>query len=189
VREGPAGAGTPLQGLTADETAFFKDGLTRFEGCAYCHTPSLTTGKAPAAPRHYPVSRCPTKRCTCFPTFSSITWARTLQTASRKVVQVQMSFAPRRSGTLGNASSSYTTGEQPTSSRQSRTTGALERGKPDHRDLQSVERGTTARHPQLPARALAGAGVCRHQATRSKSMVQLSQSVHGDLVEANTRPQ
>ncbi len=30
VRGGPAGAGTPLKGLTADETAFFEDGLARF---------------------------------------------------------------------------------------------------------------------------------------------------------------
>src|ERR1700720_1925663 len=30
VRGGSAGAGTPLKGLTADETAFFTDGLTRF---------------------------------------------------------------------------------------------------------------------------------------------------------------
>jgi len=30
VRAGPAGAGTPLKGLTADETAFFKDGQARF---------------------------------------------------------------------------------------------------------------------------------------------------------------
>ena len=30
VRSGAAGAGGPLRGLTADETAFFKDGLTRF---------------------------------------------------------------------------------------------------------------------------------------------------------------
>ncbi|MGO9650512.1 MAG: di-heme oxidoredictase family protein [Terriglobales bacterium] len=30
VRGGPAGAGTPLQGLTADETAFFLDGQARF---------------------------------------------------------------------------------------------------------------------------------------------------------------
>jgi CxxC motif-containing protein (DUF1111 family) len=30
VRGGPAGAGTPLQGLTADETAFFQDGQARF---------------------------------------------------------------------------------------------------------------------------------------------------------------
>jgi len=30
VRAGAAGAGTPLQGLTADETAFSRDGLTRF---------------------------------------------------------------------------------------------------------------------------------------------------------------
>jgi CxxC motif-containing protein (DUF1111 family) len=30
VRAGAAGAGTPLQGLTADETAFFRDGLARF---------------------------------------------------------------------------------------------------------------------------------------------------------------
>ena len=30
VRGGPAGAGAPLKGLTADETAFFQDGLVRF---------------------------------------------------------------------------------------------------------------------------------------------------------------
>ena len=30
VRGGPAGGGTPLKGLTADETAFFQDGLARF---------------------------------------------------------------------------------------------------------------------------------------------------------------
>jgi len=30
VRGGPAGAGAPLQGLTADETAFFQDGQARF---------------------------------------------------------------------------------------------------------------------------------------------------------------
>ena len=30
VRGGPAGAGGPLNGLTADETAFFQDGQTRF---------------------------------------------------------------------------------------------------------------------------------------------------------------
>jgi CxxC motif-containing protein (DUF1111 family) len=30
VRGGPAGAGAPLKGLTADETAFFQDGLARF---------------------------------------------------------------------------------------------------------------------------------------------------------------
>ncbi len=30
VRGGPAGAGAPLTGLTADETTFFKDGLARF---------------------------------------------------------------------------------------------------------------------------------------------------------------
>lgn len=30
VRGGPAGAGTPLKGLTADETAFSQDGLARF---------------------------------------------------------------------------------------------------------------------------------------------------------------
>ncbi len=30
VRGGPAGAGAPLNGLTADEAAFFQDGLTRF---------------------------------------------------------------------------------------------------------------------------------------------------------------
>ncbi len=30
VRGGPAGGGAPLKGLTADETAFFKDGLARF---------------------------------------------------------------------------------------------------------------------------------------------------------------
>ena len=30
VRSGPAGAGTALKGLTADESAFFQDGLARF---------------------------------------------------------------------------------------------------------------------------------------------------------------
>ena len=30
VRGGPPGAGSPLPGLTADESAFFKDGLARF---------------------------------------------------------------------------------------------------------------------------------------------------------------
>src|SRR6202167_924121 len=30
VRGGPAGAGAPLNGLTADETAFFQDGQARF---------------------------------------------------------------------------------------------------------------------------------------------------------------
>ena len=30
VRGGPAGGGTPLKGLTADETAFFQDGQARF---------------------------------------------------------------------------------------------------------------------------------------------------------------
>src|SRR5450631_3147746 len=30
VRGGGAGAGTPLPGLTADESAFFRDGLARF---------------------------------------------------------------------------------------------------------------------------------------------------------------
>jgi hypothetical protein len=30
LRGGPAGAGTPLKGLTADETAFFQDGQARF---------------------------------------------------------------------------------------------------------------------------------------------------------------
>jgi hypothetical protein len=30
VRGGPAGAGSPLPGLTADENAFFRDGLARF---------------------------------------------------------------------------------------------------------------------------------------------------------------
>ena len=30
VRGRPAGAGTPLKGLTADETAFFQDGQARF---------------------------------------------------------------------------------------------------------------------------------------------------------------
>ncbi|MGB7281529.1 MAG: di-heme oxidoredictase family protein [Candidatus Acidiferrum sp.] len=31
VRGGPAGGGTPLKGLTADETAFFQDGMARFQ--------------------------------------------------------------------------------------------------------------------------------------------------------------
>jgi hypothetical protein len=30
VRGGPVGAGAPLNGLTADEAAFFQDGLARF---------------------------------------------------------------------------------------------------------------------------------------------------------------
>src|SRR5260370_29341269 len=33
VRGGPAGAGTPLKGLTADETPFFQDGLARVAEC------------------------------------------------------------------------------------------------------------------------------------------------------------
>src|SRR5208337_3461463 len=39
VRGGPAGAGGPLKGLTADETAFFQDGLARF-----AETEAVTNG-------------------------------------------------------------------------------------------------------------------------------------------------
>ena len=64
VRPGPAGAGGPLPGLTADETAFFQDGLTRFlevdgvkEGlgprfnsnsCFSCHAQPQPGGSSPA---------------------------------------------------------------------------------------------------------------------------------------------
>jgi CxxC motif-containing protein (DUF1111 family) len=69
VRGGAAGAGTPLKGLTADETAFFQDGLTRFaviesvsggqnnglgprfnsNSCLSCHTQPNVGGSSPAA--------------------------------------------------------------------------------------------------------------------------------------------
>ena len=68
VRGGPAGAGTPLKGLTADETAFFQDGLNRFaeievvaggsnnglgprfnsNQCASCHSQPALGGTSPA---------------------------------------------------------------------------------------------------------------------------------------------
>jgi CxxC motif-containing protein (DUF1111 family) len=68
VRGGPAGAGTPLKGLTADETAFFQDGLARFldievvtkgsnnglgprfnsNQCFSCHAQPDTGGSSPA---------------------------------------------------------------------------------------------------------------------------------------------
>jgi CxxC motif-containing protein (DUF1111 family) len=68
VRGGPAGAGTPLKGLTADETAFFQDGQARFadvevvtEGsnnglgprfnsnqCFSCHSQPAAGGSSPA---------------------------------------------------------------------------------------------------------------------------------------------
>ena len=68
VRGGAAGAGAPLQGLTADETAFFRDGLARFadiEGvtggnnnglgprfnsnqCLSCHSQPAAGGSSPA---------------------------------------------------------------------------------------------------------------------------------------------
>ncbi|MFI5108305.1 MAG: di-heme oxidoredictase family protein [Terriglobales bacterium] len=68
VRGGPAGAGTPLQGLTADETAFFKDGQARFfdievvtkgtnnglgprfnsNQCFSCHSQPAAGGTSPA---------------------------------------------------------------------------------------------------------------------------------------------
>jgi CxxC motif-containing protein (DUF1111 family) len=69
VRGGNAGAGTPLKGLTADETAFFQDGLTRFaviesvtggqnnglgprfnsNSCLSCHAQPSVGGSSPAA--------------------------------------------------------------------------------------------------------------------------------------------
>jgi hypothetical protein len=68
VRGGAAGAGGPLNGLTADETAFFKDGLTRFaemesvtggqnnglgprfnsNSCLSCHAQPSVGGSSPA---------------------------------------------------------------------------------------------------------------------------------------------
>jgi CxxC motif-containing protein (DUF1111 family) len=68
VRAGPAGAGTPLKGLTADETAFFQDGLARFADvevvtkglnnglgprfnsnqCLSCHSQPNAGGSSPA---------------------------------------------------------------------------------------------------------------------------------------------
>jgi CxxC motif-containing protein (DUF1111 family) len=69
VRSGAAGAGSALDGLSADETAFFKDGQTRFldvetvtgggnhglgprfnsNQCASCHTQPALGGTSPAA--------------------------------------------------------------------------------------------------------------------------------------------
>jgi CxxC motif-containing protein (DUF1111 family) len=69
VRGGAAGGGAPLEGLTADETAFFKDGLTRFvavesvtggqnnglgprfnsNSCLSCHGQPNVGGSSPAA--------------------------------------------------------------------------------------------------------------------------------------------
>src|ERR1035441_81303 len=67
VRGGAAGAGSPLQGLTADETAFFQDGLVRFAAievvtggnnglgprfnsnqCLSCHSQPAAGGSSPA---------------------------------------------------------------------------------------------------------------------------------------------
>src|SRR5260370_9219721 len=68
MRGGTAGAGTPLQGLTADENAFFKDGLVRFADievvtrgnnnglgprfnsnqCLSCHSQPAAGGSSPA---------------------------------------------------------------------------------------------------------------------------------------------
>jgi CxxC motif-containing protein (DUF1111 family) len=68
VRGGAAGAGSPLQGLTADEGAFFRDGLTRFADievvtggnnnglgprfnsnqCLSCHSQPAAGGSSPA---------------------------------------------------------------------------------------------------------------------------------------------
>jgi hypothetical protein len=68
VREGPPGAGGPLQGLTADESAFFRDGLARFaelevvtggnnnglgprfnsNQCLSCHSQPSAGGSSPA---------------------------------------------------------------------------------------------------------------------------------------------
>jgi CxxC motif-containing protein (DUF1111 family) len=69
VRGGAVSAGTPLQGLTTDETAFFQDGLTRFaaiesvtggqnnglgprfnsNSCLSCHAQPSVGGSSPAA--------------------------------------------------------------------------------------------------------------------------------------------
>ena len=68
VRGGAAGAGGPLQGLTADESAFFRDGLARFaeievvtggtnnglgprfnsNQCLSCHSQPAGGGSSPA---------------------------------------------------------------------------------------------------------------------------------------------
>src|ERR1700688_4257674 len=68
VRGGAAGAGTPLKGLAADETAFFGDGLVRFaqtevvtggannglgprfnsNQCLSCHSQPAVGGSSPA---------------------------------------------------------------------------------------------------------------------------------------------
>src|SRR5580704_6267599 len=68
MRGGAAGAGTPLQGLTADENAFFRDGLARFADievvtggsnnglgprfnsnqCLSCHSQPAAGGSSPA---------------------------------------------------------------------------------------------------------------------------------------------
>jgi CxxC motif-containing protein (DUF1111 family) len=68
VRGGPAGAGTPLKGLTPDEDAFFQDGLARFADvevvtkgannglgprfnsnqCLSCHSQPNAGGSSPA---------------------------------------------------------------------------------------------------------------------------------------------
>src|ERR1700676_2484602 len=68
VRGGVAGAGTPLPGLTADEDAFFRDGLVRFaqievvtggnnsglgprfnsNQCLSCHSQPAAGGSSPA---------------------------------------------------------------------------------------------------------------------------------------------
>src|SRR5258708_2029093 len=68
VRGGAAGAGTPLQGLTADENAFFRDGLVKFaeievvtggddnglgprfnsNQCLSCHSQPAAGGSSPA---------------------------------------------------------------------------------------------------------------------------------------------
>ena len=68
VRGGPAGAGGPLKGLTADETAFFQDGQARFaeievvtkgsnnglgprfnsNQCLSCHSQPNAGGSSPA---------------------------------------------------------------------------------------------------------------------------------------------
>src|SRR5258707_2283922 len=68
VRAGAAGAGSPLQGLTADENAFFRDGLAKFADievvtggnnnglgprfnsnqCLSCHSQPAAGGSSPA---------------------------------------------------------------------------------------------------------------------------------------------
>src|SRR5260370_6523636 len=76
VRGGVAGAGTPLPGLTADETAFFRDGLARLADvevvtggnnnglgprfnsnqCLSCHSQPAAGGSSPARNPEIPIA-------------------------------------------------------------------------------------------------------------------------------------